>query len=307
MVGTNHAESAHQFSRINDRGVKRMTGIVSYAAYLPYYRLDRMTVFSSMGWLAPALIMNAAGEKAVAGFDEDAVTMAAAAGKRCMQGFDPGALGALYFATTSSPFKERQCANIIAGSLCAPEEIRGADFAGGLKAGSSSLLAALEFSAANSGKQALSCAADCRLGKTGSLQEMVFGDGAAAVLVGGEKPIALFKGAYSLSYDFVDQLRGSNTIYNRQWEDRWVRDMGYEQFIPEAVNGLCRLHDLKPSDFAKVIYPCYYGGARRSINRKLGLEPGQVEDDLLQESGDTGTAHPLVMLCKALVGGLSRR
>jgi len=57
---------------------------------------------------------------------------------------------------------------------------------------------------------------------------------------------------------------------------------------------------LKPSDFAKVIYPCYYGAARRNINKKLGLEPAQVEDDLLQESGDTGTAHPLLMLSKAL-------
>ena len=129
---------------------------------------------------------------------------------------------------------------------------------------------------------------------------MVFGDGAAAVLVGSEKPIAIFKDSYSLSYDFVDQLRGANTIYNRQWEDRWVRDMGYEKFIPEAITGLCRQQGLKPSDFAKVIYPCYYGAARRNINKKLGLEPAQVEDDLLQESGDTGTAHPLLMLSKAL-------
>lgn len=277
-----------------------MIGIVSYAAYLPYYRLDRMTVFSAMSWLNPALIMNAAGEKAVASFDEDAVTMAAAAGKRCLQGFGPSALGALYFATTTAPFKERQCANIIAGALGAPENVRSADFGGALKAGSSALLASLEFSAANNGKQAITCASDCRLGKMASLQEMVFGDGAAAVLIGSDRPIARFMGAYSLSYDFVDQLRGANTAYNRQWEDRWVRDMGYEQFIPEVAAGLCREQGLEPSDFSKVIYPCYYGGARRSINKKLGLGPAQVEDDLLQESGDTGTAHPLLMLAKAL-------
>lgn len=277
-----------------------MIGIISYAAYLPRYRLNKMNIFSAMGWLNQALIMNAAGEKAVANYDEDAVTMAAEAGKRCLHGFSPGELGALYFASTTAPYRERQCANIVAGALCAPEEIRSADFAGALKSGSSALLTALEFSAADGGRQALACAADCRLGKAASLQEMVFGDGAAAVLVGGDKPIALFKGAYSLAYDFVDQLRGADTTYNRQWEDRWVRDMGYEQFIPEAVMGLCRRYELKPADFAKVIYPCYYGAARRNINKQLGLEPAQVEDDLLQESGDTGTAHPLLMLCKAL-------
>ena len=228
--------------------------------------------------------------------------MAAAAGRRCLHGFNPDELGALYFATTTSPYKERQCANIIAGALSAPEEIRSADFGGALKAGTSALLAALEFSSANGGKQAITCAADSRLGKMGSLQEMVFGDGAAAVLVGGEKPIAIFKGAYTLSCDFVDQLRGANTAYNRQWEDRWVRDIGYERLIPEAVTGLCRRYGLEPSDFARVIYPCYYGAARRNINKKLGLDPAQVEEDLLQETGDTGTAHPLLMLARALEG-----
>lgn len=277
-----------------------MVGIVSYAAYLPRFRLDRMNIFGAMSWLNPALIMNAAGEKAVASFDEDAITMAAAAGKRCLEGFDPDKLGALYLATTTAPYKERQCANIIAGALNIPENIRSADFGGALKAGTSALLSALEYSAANDGKQALTCAADCRLGKMGSLQEMIFGDGAAALLVGGDNPIALFKGTYSLSCDFVDQYRGASTIYNRQWEDRWVRDMGYEKFIPEVIAGLCRQQGLEMSDFSKIIYPCYYVGARRSINRALGLEPAQVADDLLQQSGDTGTAHPLLMLTKAL-------
>jgi len=277
-----------------------MIGIISYAGYIPRYRLDRMTVYSAMGWLNPALIANAAGEKAVANFDEDAVTMAAAAGKRCLDGFNPSALGALYFATTTAPYRERQCANIVAGALCAPEEIRCADFGGGLKAGSSALLAALDFCKANSEQPALVCAADCRLSKMGSLQEMVFGDGAGAILVGNEKPLALFKGAYSLSCDFVDQLRGADTVYNRQWEDRWVRDMGYEKLIPEVIGGLCRRQGLTPADFTKVIYPCYYAAARRKINKKLGLKLAQVEDDLLQESGDTGTAHSLLMFSKAL-------
>lgn len=277
-----------------------MVGIISYAGYLPRYRLNRMNIFSAMGWLNPNLIVNAAGEKAVAGFDEDAVTMAVAAGRRCLQGSDPGALGALYYATTTAPYKERQCANIIAGALGAPEEIRSADFGGALKAGSGALLAALEFSAANSGRPALICAADCRLGKMGSPQELIFGDGAAAVLVGSEKPITFFRGAYSLSCDFVDHLRGANAVYNRQWEERWVRDIGYEQLIPEAVTRLCHRHDLKPSDFAKVIYPCSHKTARRNINKQLGLNPAQVEDDLLQEVGDTGTAHPLLMLSKTL-------
>ncbi len=32
-----------------------MVGIVSYGAYLPRLRLERMSIMMSMGWLAPGL------------------------------------------------------------------------------------------------------------------------------------------------------------------------------------------------------------------------------------------------------------
>lgn len=277
-----------------------MIGICSYAGYIPRFRLNRMTIFSAMGWLNPAIIMNAAGDKAVANFDEDAITMAVEAGSKCLQGFDPGQVGAVYFATTTAPFRERQSANLIAGALSTSEEIRTADFGGSVKSGTAALLAALEYAAGEDGRQALACAADCRMGKVGSVQEMVFGDGGAAVLVGGEKVIAAYRGSYSLACDFVDHLRGSNSRYDRQWEERWIRDLGYDQIIPQAIDGLLKKYQLQLTDFKKVIYPCYYGGARKNINRKLGLSPDQVQDDLMMDAGDTGSAHPLLMLARAL-------
>ncbi len=277
-----------------------MIGISSYAGYMPRLRLNRMTIFSAMGWLNPATIMNAAGDKAVANYDEDSITMAVAAGRRCLNGFDPSTIGAVYFATTTAPFKERQNANIVAGALAAGENIRAADFGGSVKSGTTALLAALEFVAAGSGAKAVTCAADCRLGKVSSMQEMVFGDGGAAIMVGTADVIAAYKGSYSISCDFVDHLRGANSKYDRQWEERWIRDLGYERLIPQAIDGICKKYDLQVADFARIIYPCYYGAARKKINQNLGLEPGQVQDNLLMDSGDTGSAHPLLMLASAL-------
>ena len=277
-----------------------MVGITSYAGYIPRFRMNRMTIFSSMGWLNPATIMNAAGEKAVANFDEDSVTMAAAAGLKCMEGFKPHEIGALYFASTTAPFKERLNGNIVAGALGIGEDIRVADFAGSVKSGTTALLSALEYVSSGSGEMAITCAADCRLGRAGSVQEMVFGDGGAAITVGKKDVIAAYKGSFSFSCDFVDHLRGSNSRYDRQWEERWIRDLGYERFVPQAIEGICKKYDLKITDLNKIIYPCYYGGARKSINRKLGLEPNQVQDDLMMEAGDTGSAHPLLMLSAAL-------
>ena len=56
-----------------------MAGIVSYGGYVPRYRLDRNLIYKSMGWMNPGTIANARGEKAVANFDEDSITMAVAA------------------------------------------------------------------------------------------------------------------------------------------------------------------------------------------------------------------------------------
>ncbi len=277
-----------------------MVGICSYAGYVPRLRLNRMTIFSAMGWLNPAIIMNAAGDKAVANNDEDSITMAVAAGRKCLDYYDPSHLGAVYFASTTAPFKERQNANIVAGALAAEENIRTADFGGSVKSGTAALLSALEFVAAGSGEKAITCAADCRMGRVSSVQEMVFGDGGAAIMVGKDNIIASYLGSYSVSCDFVDHLRGAESKYDRQWEERWIRDLGYEKIIPQVIEGLCKKHNLQTSDFARIIYPCYYGGARKKINRRLGLDPSQVQDELMMDAGDTGSAHPLLMLAKAL-------
>ncbi len=277
-----------------------MIGISLYGGYVPRYRLDRMTVFGAMGWLNPATMMNAAGEKAVANFDEDSITMASAAGIDCLEDFDRREIDGVYLATTTASFKERQNANIVAGALCLEDGIRTADFSGSLKSGTSALLSAIEHVGFHGNGNILVSAADCRLAKMGSAQEMFFGDAAAAFLVSDKDVIAEYKGSYSAAHDFVDHLRGANSKYDRQWEERWVRDLGYETFIPEAIEGICRKYSLTPNDFSKIIYPCCYPGARKKINKKIGLEAEKIQDELQASVGDSGAAHSLLMLASAL-------
>lgn len=277
-----------------------MVGIRSYGGYIPRYRMNRMVIFGSMGWINPANMLNAQGEKAVANFDEDSLTMAVAAAIDCVDGFDRSELGGVYFASTTAPYKERLNANLVAGALGTEDTIRTADFSGGLKAGTSSLMAAIDAVGAGNANNIVVAASDSRLGKMGSAQELMFGDGGAAFLVGDKDVIAEFKGSFSTGHDFVDHFRGAETKYDRQWEDRWIRDMGFDKFIPEAVGGLCEKCGVKVSDFAKIIYPCYYGGARKKLNKRLEFEPDKVMDNLQANVGDTGVAQPLVMLSKAL-------
>jgi len=253
-----------------------------------------------MGWMNPGNIANARGEKAVANFDEDSLTLAVAAGIDALKGFDRDKVEGVYVASTTMPYKERLNAGIVTTALGVNDQIRAADFSGGIKSGTTALLSALESVAAGTVSNILVCASDCRLGKPASPQELIFGDGAAALLVGNDGVIAEFKGSYSTTYDFVDHYRGEFAKYDRQWEDRWIRDLGFDQLVPEAVGGLLRKLDMKITDFAKVIYPCHYPAARKKLNKVLGIAPEAVQDNLQNELGETGTPQALIMLVRAL-------
>jgi 3-hydroxy-3-methylglutaryl CoA synthase len=262
--------------------------------------LDRKKIFKAMGWMDPSTAGNSRGEKAVANFDEDSITMAVAAGLSSLKGMDRSKVEGVYFASTTMPYKERLNAGIIREALGLGESIRGADFSGGLKAGTSALLSALEGAQAGTLKQTVVCAADCRLGRPASGEEMIFGDAAAAFLVGNEDVIAEFKGSYSATYDFGDHYRGEFAKYDRKWEDRWIRDLGYDNFIPAVVKGLLEKYGLKMSDFAKVVYDCHYSAARSKLNKTLGIKPEMDVSNYQNEVGHSGTAQSLFMFASAL-------
>ena len=123
-----------------------------------------------------------------------------------------------------------------------------------MKAGMAALLAACE-SVQAGGKSAMVCSADCRQGKAGSVQEQLFGDGGAALLVGDSGVIAAFEGFHSIAADFVDHRRADTDKFDRAWEERWLRDEGFLKFIPQVIKGLLDKYGLKISDFAKIILP----------------------------------------------------
>jgi hydroxymethylglutaryl-CoA synthase len=277
-----------------------MIGITSYGAYVPRYRMPRMNVFMTMGWFNPVIMSVAQGEKAVANYDEDSITMAVSAALDCIKDLDREEVDALYLASTTFPYRERENASIVSAALDLRSNIRSADFGDSLKAGTTTLLAALDAVKGGSVKQALVTSADCRLGKMGSMQEMFFGDGAAAFMIGSDNVIAEFKGAYSFSRDFVDHYRSSDAKFDRTWEERWIRDEGYSRFIPESISGVLKEAGLRIEDFAKVIYPCHFNRVHGTIGKKLGVAPEKIQPNLYGEVGDTGAAHPLLMLTAAL-------
>lgn len=274
-----------------------MIGITAYGVCLPYYRIKRRTIFEAMGWFNPGLAGIAAGEKTVANHDEDSLTLAVGAGMDCCREVDRGEITSFLLASTSLPYTERSGSAIAALAMNLPDATRTADFSGALKAGTTALISALTDS--DPGLK-LVAAADCRLGKAGGSQEGLFGDAAVAFTVGSGDVIASFEGHHSLSADFSDNRRLQGDQFVRPWEERWVRQEGYLKFIPQTIGGLLGKIGLEIKDVAKVVFPPLSARDHAALARTMGLEKGQVQDPLVQEVGNAGSAHPLLMLASAL-------
>ena len=266
-----------------------MPGIIAHGAYVPRFRLGAETA----GWPGSQ-------ERAVANFDEDSVTMAVAAGLDCLRGRDRQAVDALFFASSTVPYAEKQGAAIISAALDLRRDIFAADVTDVLRAGTTALRSALDAVAAGSACQALVVVADSRQGAPRSETERNSGDGAAAFLVGQDDIVAEFIGSYTLTENMLDNWRSSGDPFVRSWEDRFAIEEGLERIVPEALEGFLAKLQLAIDDIARVAL--YAPDARRHARlvRRLGLRPEQVQDPLFGRLGNTGAAFPLMLLSTAL-------
>ncbi|MBI2856745.1 MAG: hydroxymethylglutaryl-CoA synthase family protein, partial [Chloroflexi bacterium] len=173
-----------------------MVGITRYGAYVPLYRLGKGTE----AW-------SARGERAIASFDEDTITMGVAAGLDCLGDTDPRAIDALYFASTTSPFREKQAATLVAKALDMRDGIFTLDFAGSLRAATGALKAAVDAVKAGSARNVMVVAAEERVPQPRSDFDENVGDGAAAFVVGDEGVIADIEDVYSYSKEIYDVWR----------------------------------------------------------------------------------------------------
>jgi hydroxymethylglutaryl-CoA synthase len=270
-----------------------MVGITSVGAYLPVYRLERDEI--ARMWAG----RSAGGARAVAGYDEDTVTMAVAAVLACLGRGGGGAEG-LSLATTTAPYKEKQSAAIVAAAADLTEACHTADFTGSLRAATIALKAAVDAVKAGSANNVLVAAADSRPGAARGSLEQNLGDGAACLSIGSQGVIAEVEGGYSIYNDFTDLWRTETDTFIRSAEGRFIDEVGYLPTMQAAVTGLLEKYRLNIADFSKVVY--YAADARQhaALARRLKLGKEQVQDPLYGQIGNTGTPAVLLMLAAAL-------
>jgi 3-hydroxy-3-methylglutaryl CoA synthase len=276
-----------------------MAGIIAFGGYVPRLRLQRKSMVEANAWFNPGLAGYAKGERAMCNWDEDAVTMAVAAARDCLGAGERPALSALYLASTTLPFQDRQCATLVAAALGLAPAAETLDLTTSQRAATSALIAALKRLGAG-GAPILLAAAESRRAKAASPLELLYGDAAAALLLGAEDGIARLVASHSVSADFVDHYRGEGERFDYAWEERWIRDEGFLKLVPEAVAGALAAAKLAPAAVSRFILPCLYGGVPQLVAKRCGIADSVVADNLQAALGHAGAAHPIVMLASAL-------
>jgi len=270
-------------------------GIRSFGAYLPRLRLERSAIAVATGWATGNRGGKPKGSRSYCAWDEDSLTMAVEAARDCLAGSDRSDLTSLAFASTTHPFADRSNAGVVAAALNLPESVRGFDASGNLRSGVGALLQAFAQARGTPG-DALVVAADRRLAKPASEQEMSYGHGAAALRVGaGGELAAELLGSASLQDDFVDHYRASESDFDYALEERWVRDEGYLNIVPRAIQSALQAAGLEQAAVKHLVVqaPGRFAGA---IAKAAGIAAEALQEDLGSSCGDTGTAHPFLML-----------
>ncbi|MGG0174750.1 OB-fold domain-containing protein [Gottfriedia acidiceleris] len=271
-----------------NKGGDGMKGIISYGAYIPYNRLQRQKIKEFFESSASG------GERAVAGFDEDSVSMGVEAALDCLSELKEKSIQSLYFATTSAPYKEKSSLPTISRALQLKSGLRGLESAHSLNGGSSSILSAHEH------EETLVIASDIRIGGPSGQNEQFFGDGAAAFLIGnGEQVIAEIIGGASYQEEVISEWRSQSDPFTQNWEERFGLTI-FMNHVWKALTNFTEIHDISPHSISKAVISGPGKKANLQLANKLGLKKEQIQDPLYDQVGAAGCAHAPMMLVSAL-------
>jgi 3-hydroxy-3-methylglutaryl CoA synthase len=271
-------------------------GIMSWGAYIPRLRLERAVIAATHSWMAPSLKGLAQGRRAYCCWDEDVVTMAVEAARECLGRRDRARICEIDLASTTAPSADLQASAMVAVSLRLPRTVRALDFGGSQRAGVAALATALQ-SARHS---TLVIGSERPRARPASVQEMQYGAGAAAFLLGAEDVAAELIGCASSTTLLVDHFRAAGAPYDYFWEERWIRDEGYLKIGVDAVRAALADAKLTAAEVAKFIFPAPSKGAADAIARAVGLPATSIADPLDVDCGFVGAAQSLLMLANVL-------
>jgi len=278
-------------------------GIERYGAYLPKYLLERKLIAEA--WDFPVI----PGGISVRNYDEDSITMAVEAGLDCLGEYDPNgiintsSIDGLYFATTTPPYTEKQCAPIIANALDLRSDIICLDITNSTKSMSLALARAYETIKAGKANKILIIGSDSQKPMPESMYEYQYGDGAAALLIGKDEVVVSIEDYVSTSDNVIGPWKRAEDKFIRSFEGKHENIYGYSRNIIAAFKLLFEKTKIDPKSIAKAAIYALDPRNAEALAKKLGINSRAVENTPFLEFGNTGNAFAFMTLMLALKRG----
>jgi len=258
----------------------RPVGIVGYGAYVPRYRLPGTEVNRVWeGGKGGGPVK----EKAVAGLDEDVITMSIEAARNALAraGIDPGELRAVWIGSESHPYAVKPSSTVVAEAIGAGPSIQAGDWEFACKAGTEAVVASMALVGSGMGNYALAIGMDTAQGKPGDQLEYTAASGGAAYIIGpAEEALAVIQGSYSYVSDTPDFWRRAEQKYPEHGQ-RFTGEPAYFKHITEAGKALMEAAGTTPADYKWIVLHQPNAKFPQRAAGMLGFSMEQLEPGLL--------------------------
>ncbi len=202
---------------------------------------------------------------------------------------------ALWFSTVTPAYVDKTNATTIHAALRLDDNVGAFDFGGAQR----SVMGMLRTALAGPGT-VLTVAADIRTGLPGGPDESAGGDGASALLIGdGAGVIAEHLASASETEEFVDRWRSPGDRRSKVWEERF----GETRYLPlgeRAFQAALKQAELGPDQVDHLIVTGLHARAATALANRLGVAGENVVDTRAADVGNTGAAHPGLLLTGVL-------
>jgi hydroxymethylglutaryl-CoA synthase len=247
-------------------------------------------------------------EKSVPDFDEDPITMSVEAASNALKnsGLEASEMDAVYFASTSPPYAEKQNASTIATALGCRSDTATLDVTCSTRAGVSALLGCLDFVGSERGKVGLVVAGDSPLGDPGAALEHQFGAGAAGMILGRRRAGASIDGSLSIMGESIgERFRRNGDSFVTRVDVGPYHEVMLDEVITSSVRGILGKLARSAKDYDWLVLQGVDDARALELSKRLGFDDTKMTRGTISARvGDTGAASPLLALARILESAL---
>jgi hydroxymethylglutaryl-CoA synthase len=222
-------------------------------------------------------------EKAVAGLDEDVITMSIEAARNALAraGIAASDLRAIWVGSESHPYAVKPTSTVVAEALGAVPHVQAADWEFACKAGTEAMVAAMGLIGSGMARYAMAIGMDTAQGKPGDALEYTAGAGGAAFVLGpADESLAVIDSTYSYVTDTPDFWRRADQKYPEHGQ-RFTGEPAYFEHITQAASAMLEMTGTGPGDYQYAVFHQPNTKFPTRVAHELGFNDDQIRAGML--------------------------